>query len=115
MTAAFLPSKGKPPVAYCQRAEESVVGFILYEPWIFPKVRKHLAPDDFFSPGARNIFRVLCDLDPITLEAVCYAIEKPDFFALSDALSHCAMTRILFYCDLGVVLRDAAKRREVAL
>ena len=115
-----VPIKGEPcPVPYDQRAEESVLGFFLHEPSIFPRVRRHLDDDSFFSPGARNVFQVMCDIadrgEAISLEDVAHGIDALDFFALTDAVAHCAMTRILFYCDLGVVLRDAARRKaEVA-
>ena len=116
MSAVLLPAKGKnsSEVAYCQRAEESVCGYFLYRPEAFPKCRLYLNVDSFFSPGARNVFTVLCDLDDgatITLEAVAHRIEKPDFYTLADALCYCAMNEVDFILDL-IHVRSLAARRE---
>jgi hypothetical protein len=48
----------------------------------------------------------------IDLEAVCYLIEKEDFYTLTDALCNCAMTKGAFWRDLGTVLVAADMRRE---
>jgi len=121
-TATALPIKEKTcPVAYSQRAEESVVGHLLYEPLKLPRVRMHLSPNAFFSPGARNIYEAMCRLadrgEPINVESVGLAVETWDIYAMVDAVSHCALSRGGFLRDLGIVMVDADVRQsaEVAL
>jgi len=105
-------------VPYSMEAEISILGNFIESPALFAKHGKELSPDDFFAPGPRNVFGVLCKIvhrgEVIRLETVAPLIEKEDFDTLADAIAKCRKQEVDFARDMQTVLRDSARRQRLA-
>lgn len=72
-----------------KETEISIIGSLLYDPTIFPKVYGIVKPEDFYNPVARYLFRSIIDLSQnkieINIQTLLNHLSKRDYDGITES------------------------------